>query len=155
MRKPTEGNDDCTSGYLFGFCVRLLCARSGCLQSTSTEAEFNRARPFILGAVVVGSLVEVKMPRKDNRNNPLQIRVKALSVPKSVSPTRYLERLMQNISEGRPLPNGWDVRVMWRNPKTKHAAGLNMRSHSCRFARKFDRSIVPCEIRMFRIHHFA
>ena len=58
--------------------------------------------------------------RKDNRNNPLQIRIQAASIPKSVRPETYLQRLMQNITEGRELPPKWDVRIHWRNPGTRH-----------------------------------
>lgn len=60
------------------------------------------------------------MPRKNNENNPLQISIRAKSLPKSIKPKRYLQRLMEVISEGRELPSGWDVELSWRNPKTKH-----------------------------------
>jgi len=60
------------------------------------------------------------MPRKNNDNNPLQIRLRVESLPKSVKPKAYFRRLIQFITEGRELPPAWDVRVMWRNPKTKH-----------------------------------
>lgn len=60
------------------------------------------------------------MPRKDNSNNPLQIRLRARSLPKGVSPKRYLQRLIKHMTEGQPLPESWDVELGWRNPKTKH-----------------------------------
>ena len=59
------------------------------------------------------------MPRKDNRDNPLQIGLRVISLPK-VSPKRFHQRLIQFIDEGRPLPSSWQVEVRWRNPKTKH-----------------------------------
>lgn len=60
------------------------------------------------------------MPRKDNENNPLQIRVRVISLPKSVTPKAFHQRLIQVITEGRSLPWSWQVEVGWRNPGTKH-----------------------------------
>lgn len=68
------------------------------------------------------------MPRKNNENNPLQVRLKAKSLPKNLSPERYYARLMQVISEGRPLPESWDVEIHWRNPGTKHGVTKRWRS---------------------------
>ena len=61
------------------------------------------------------------MPRKSNRNNLLQIRVKARSIPKSVKPKRYLQILLDVIDGRRnDVPPLWDVALFWRNPGTKH-----------------------------------
>ena len=60
------------------------------------------------------------MPRKNNDNNPLQIRLKARSLPRNLSPKRYYQRLLEHMSEGRPLPRSWEVDIGWRNPGTKH-----------------------------------
>jgi hypothetical protein len=60
------------------------------------------------------------MARKNNDNNPLQIKVRVNSLPKSVSPKRFLQRLMEHIKDDRPLPSLWDVEVGWRNPGTKY-----------------------------------
>jgi hypothetical protein len=68
------------------------------------------------------------MPRKNNKNNPLQIRVRARSLPKGVSVKRYLQRLIQHMTEQKPLPESWDVELSWRNPKTK--VGLTKRWRS-------------------------
>jgi hypothetical protein len=67
------------------------------------------------------------MPRKNNRNNPLQIRVRARSLPKGVSVKRYLQRLIQHMTEGKPLPESWQVDIGWRNPKTKLGFTKNWR----------------------------
>ena len=64
------------------------------------------------------------MPRKNNDNNPLQIRLRAISLPR-VKPQTYYRRLMQVITEGRPLPESWNVELHWRNPNVKH--GLTKR----------------------------
>lgn len=70
------------------------------------------------------------MPRKDNSNNPLQVRLKAVSVPPGVSPRRYHQRLLQFITEGKPLPRAWEVELWWRNPRTKHGVTKRWRSDS-------------------------
>lgn len=59
------------------------------------------------------------MARKNNENNPLQIRVKAASLPRGVTPRRYVGVLLDFIDGDRDeLPMGWDVRLAWRNPRT-------------------------------------
>lgn len=68
------------------------------------------------------------MPRKDNRNNPLQIRLRARNLPKGVSVKRYHQRLIEHLTDGRPLPSSWDVELMWRNPKTKQGLTKRWRS---------------------------
>lgn len=59
------------------------------------------------------------MPRKNNRNNPLQLSLKARSLPKGVTPKKYFGRLLDHIRFGTPLPASWNVEVSWRNPGTK------------------------------------
>lgn len=59
------------------------------------------------------------MPRKDNYNNPLNIRVQAVSLPKKTSPKLYLQKLLRFIDNGEPLPRSWDVRLHWQNPETR------------------------------------
>ena len=66
--------------------------------------------------------------RKNNNNNPLQVKLKVLSLPKGVSAKRFNQRLIEHIDEGRPLPRSWDVEISWRNPKTKHGATKRWRS---------------------------
>jgi hypothetical protein len=68
------------------------------------------------------------MPRKDNSKNPLQIKLRARSLPKRVTVETYHRRLLQFIHEGKPLPAGWDVEISWRNPATKHGATKRWRS---------------------------
>ena len=68
------------------------------------------------------------MPRKDNKNNPLQIRIRAVSLPKGVTPEKYHERLLAVIHEGAALPRGWNVEIHWRNPSTKVGATKQWRS---------------------------
>jgi hypothetical protein len=68
------------------------------------------------------------MPRKNNENNPLQIKLRAKSLPKSVTPKRYYQRLLQHLTEGKPLPPLWDVELSWRNPKTKQGLTKRWRS---------------------------
>ena len=60
------------------------------------------------------------MARKNNDNNPLQVRLRVDSLPKTVTPEIFHKRLIQFITEGRELPYRWEVRVGWRNPGTKH-----------------------------------
>lgn len=67
------------------------------------------------------------MPRKDNSRNPLQLRIQAVSVPKTIKPEQYLERLKEVITEGRELPYGWDVRLHWRNPGVKYGQSKRWR----------------------------
>lgn len=59
------------------------------------------------------------MPRKDNSRNPLQLKLRARSLPKRVTPRQYFARLMEHIRFGTPLPESWDVEVGWRNPGTR------------------------------------
>lgn len=68
------------------------------------------------------------MPRKNNDNNPLQVKLKAKSLPRGLSPKRYYQRLAQFITEGRSLPESWEVDVYWRNPGTKHGLTKRWRS---------------------------
>jgi hypothetical protein len=56
------------------------------------------------------------MARKDNSKNPLQISMRAISLPRGTSPKKYLTRLLQHIKTGDPLPPSWDVEISWRNP---------------------------------------
>ena len=60
------------------------------------------------------------MPRKNNDNNPLQIKLRAKSLPRTVTPTKYYQRLLQFLTEGRELPRAWIIELHWRNPGTKH-----------------------------------
>jgi hypothetical protein len=57
--------------------------------------------------------------RQNNDNNPLQIRLRARSIPK-ISPKRFYQRLIQHMTQGRPLPDSWIVEIGWRNPATKY-----------------------------------
>ena len=58
------------------------------------------------------------MPRKDNSDNPVRIRVYAVSLPKRVTPKLYLQRLI-NVIDGRAtMPPTWDVRLEWQNPRS-------------------------------------
>jgi len=68
------------------------------------------------------------MARKDNTNNPLQIRVEAVSVPRGTSPRKYLTELIRAIDTGSDLPRGWDVRLHWRNPNTLSGLTRNWRN---------------------------
>ena len=56
--------------------------------------------------------------RKDNSRNPLQLSLRARSLPRGVTPKRYFARLMDHVKTGRPLPESWDVEIGWRNPGT-------------------------------------
>ncbi len=67
------------------------------------------------------------MPRKDNRNNPLGIRIRPFSIPKSISSVSFFARLFQACEErlrngfAFPLPPAWDVRLWWINPRSRGA----------------------------------
>lgn len=65
------------------------------------------------------------MPRKDNSNNPLQIRIQARSVPASYAgnPKKYLKALLNFIRHGEELPRGLVVDLHWRNPASKGVSG--------------------------------
>lgn len=58
------------------------------------------------------------MGRKTNRNNPLELALRARSLPKGVTPKKYFARLLDHIKTGRPLPASWDVDIGWRNRRT-------------------------------------
>ena len=60
------------------------------------------------------------MARKNNDNNPLQIKLRVESLPKSVTPKRFHQRLIQFMKDGTELPSKWIVNIGWRNPKTHH-----------------------------------
>lgn len=67
----------------------------------------------------------VIMPRKNNARNPLQVRLRARSLPKGTSPKKFYRRLIEHMTTGRPLPSSWEVEIGWRNPgtiagRTKH-----------------------------------
>jgi len=67
------------------------------------------------------------MARRDNTNNPLQIRIEAVSIPRGTKPRVYLSKLIQAIDTGQDLPRGWDVQLHWRNPHTISGATRNWR----------------------------
>lgn len=56
---------------------------------------------------------------KRRGNNPLQMRVEAISLPKNITPERYIKKLIQVADSGEDLPRDWDVRLHWRNPETR------------------------------------
>lgn len=60
------------------------------------------------------------MARKDNENNPLQIKLRVDSLPKSVTPKKFYRRLIDVVAGRAEMPSSWIVNVAWRNPKTKH-----------------------------------
>jgi len=66
--------------------------------------------------------------RKNNDNNPLQIKLRVNSLPKSITPKKFYRRLMAVIKEGRDLPPSWDVEIYWRNPGTRHGLTKRWRS---------------------------
>lgn len=68
------------------------------------------------------------MARKDNANNPLQIRIEAISVPRGTKPRAYLSNLIRAIDGGYDLPRGYEVRLHWRNPNTMDGKTKNWRS---------------------------
>jgi hypothetical protein len=69
------------------------------------------------------------MPRKNNDNNPLQIRLRVKSLPKSVTPAKLYRRLIQHLQNPDiSLPPLWDIEVWWRNPNTKHGLTRKWRS---------------------------
>ena len=50
------------------------------------------------------------------RSNPLELSVKAISLPKRVSIQRYYQMLLEVVDGRRvSLPRGWVVEVRWRN----------------------------------------
>ena len=68
------------------------------------------------------------MARRNNDNNPLQIRLRVKSLPKYVTPRKLYQRLMKAIQEGSDIPPSWDVEVWWRNPNTRHGLSRKWRS---------------------------
>lgn len=59
------------------------------------------------------------MARKDNARNPLQLKLRARSLPRGVTPRKYFGALLNHIKYGAALPESWEVEVGWRNPKTR------------------------------------
>lgn len=53
------------------------------------------------------------------RKNPLKIQVKPISLPRSVTPTRFFRGLIHALDTGQDLPRSWDVEISWRNPNTR------------------------------------
>jgi hypothetical protein len=53
------------------------------------------------------------------RRNPLEISIRALSLPKGVKPARFIRELIRASDTGEDLPRGWDVEIGWRNPATR------------------------------------
>lgn len=98
------------------------------------------------------------MPRRDNRNNPLQIKVKPVTLPKNVTQKRYFQVLLKAIDSGSDLPRGWQVDIHWRNPKTRMGATKRWRSDNFADAIADSRegfvSIVRSEI-AFRLRRMA
>ena len=68
------------------------------------------------------------MPRKHNNNNPLQIKIRPVTLPKSVTPKRFFQTLLKAIDTGSDLPRGWEVDLHWRNPGTRHGLTKRWRS---------------------------
>jgi len=60
------------------------------------------------------------MARKNNDNNPLQIKLRVNSLPKRVTPEIFYTRLIEAIQGKRDLPPLWDVEIGWRNPGTRY-----------------------------------
>lgn len=58
------------------------------------------------------------MGRKTNRSNPLEIGLRARSLPKGVTPRKYFARLLEHMKTGRALPESWEVDILWRNRRT-------------------------------------
>ena len=60
------------------------------------------------------------MPRGKSHSRPrrLQVRVQAVAIPKRTKPAAYLKKLITCLDTLEPLPEGWDVRLHWRNPGT-------------------------------------
>lgn len=67
------------------------------------------------------------MPREYNAGNPLQLRLQAVSIPKGVTPERYLKGLLRATVTGE-LPRNWEVLIHWRNPATAHGRTKNWQS---------------------------
>lgn len=68
------------------------------------------------------------MPRKDNSKNPLEIRIEAISVPRRMTPEKYLKALLKTTRTGADLPRGLEVEIHWRNPNTKKGNTKHWRS---------------------------
>ncbi len=66
------------------------------------------------------------MPRK-RRNAPLDLRIRALRVPRTMSPDTYLRSLLRGMESG-DLPRGLDVELYWRNPETRSGRSKNWQS---------------------------
>lgn len=65
------------------------------------------------------------MARKNNNNNPLQIRIEAVSIPARMSPQSYLKHLLNYVRHGVEFPRGMEVNLHWRNPETKQGRTKN------------------------------
>lgn len=68
------------------------------------------------------------MPRRTgNTENPLQLRIQVISVPKKMTPEQYLRSLLRSLETGT-LPRGVNVELHWRNPATQYGRTKNWQS---------------------------
>ena len=58
------------------------------------------------------------------KNNKLQVKVKRVELPAGTTTAEYLKGLLRGMKTGE-LPEGWDVRLAWRNPDTKKGRSKN------------------------------
>jgi hypothetical protein len=65
------------------------------------------------------------MPRKIQ--TPIEFRIRALKVPRSMNPTAYLRSLLDGMQSGE-LPRGVGVELYWRNPETHSGRSKNWQS---------------------------
>jgi hypothetical protein len=65
------------------------------------------------------------MPRKIQ--TPIEFRLRALAVPRSMNPTTYLRSLLYGMQSGE-LPRGVKVELYWRNPETHSGRSKNWQS---------------------------
>lgn len=65
------------------------------------------------------------MPRKIQ--TPIEFRIRALKVPRSMSPPNYLRSLLDGMQSGE-LPRGVKVELYWRNPETHSGRSKNWQS---------------------------
>jgi len=63
--------------------------------------------------------------RKNNDQNPLNLRIRAVTVPKNMTPDKFLRSLLAVIDDGADMPRGVEVELHWRNPATKHGKSRN------------------------------
>ena len=59
-----------------------------------------------------------KKAKGRRRKNPLQLKIRPVSIPRGIATQEFLE-VLHGAVRGGDLPDDWEVEISWRNPATK------------------------------------